>query len=119
MSCGKTEKPTVVTTDVLNVTETSAACTGNVESDGGADVTAKGVCWSKEQNPTIEDNSTNEGGGIGTFTTELRDLASQTTYYVRAYATNEAGTAYGEEKSFTTLEANNEEPETPETPETP
>ena len=45
MSCGKTEKPTVVTTDVLNVTETSATCTGNVESDGGAEVTAKGVCW--------------------------------------------------------------------------
>ena len=49
MSCGKTEKPTVVTTDVLNVTEFTAICTGNVESDGGAEVTAKGVCWSKEQ----------------------------------------------------------------------
>ena len=52
MSCGKTEKPTVVTTDVLNVTEFTAICTGNVESDGGAAVTAKAVCWSKEQNPT-------------------------------------------------------------------
>ena len=124
MSCGKTEKPTVVTTDVLNVTEFTAICTGNVESDGGAEVTAKGVCWSKEQNPTIEDNNTNEGGGIGAFTSELKDLASQTTYYVRAYATNEAGTAYGEEKSFTTLEEaetpeNPEEPEEPENPEEP
>ena len=124
MSCGKTEKPTVVTTDVLNVTEFTAICTGNVESDGGAEVTAKGVCWSKEQNPTIEDNNTNEGGGIGAFTSELKDLASQTTYYVRAYATNEAGTASGEEKSFTTLEEaetpeNPEEPEEPENPEEP
>ena len=119
MSCGKTEKPIVVTTDVLQVTETTAVCAGEVESDGGAEVTAKGVCWSKEQNPTIDDNKTTEVGGIGAFTSELKDLASQTTYYVRAYATNEVGTSYGEEKYFTTLGIDDEEPEEPETPEDP
>ena len=67
MSCGKTEKPTVVTTDVLQVTETTAVCAGQVESDGGAEVIARGFCWSKEQNPTIEGNSTNEGVGVGSL----------------------------------------------------
>ena len=56
MSCSKVEKPTVVTLDVMQITETSAMCSGNVESDGGADVTAKGVCWAKTQNPTTEND---------------------------------------------------------------
>ena len=119
MSCGKTEKPTVVTLDVMQITETSAMCSGNVESDGGADVTAKGVCWAKTQNPTTENDHTNAGAGVSEFLSEITGLESNTTYYVRAYATNEAGVAYGEEKSFTTLESNNVEPEIPETPETP
>ena len=119
MSCGKTEKPTVVTLDVMQITETSAMCSGNVESDGGADVTAKGVCWAKTQNPTTENDHTNAGAGVSEFLSEITGLESNTTYYVRAYATNEAGVAYGEEKSFTTLESNNVEPEIPETPEEP
>ena len=119
MSCGKVEKPTVVTLDVMQITETSAVCSGNVESDGGAEVTAKGVCWAKTQNPTIENNKTNAGAGVGEFLSEITGLEDAATYFVRAYATNEAGTAYGEEKSFTTLEIDNEEPETPEDPEDP
>ena len=102
--------PTVTTTEVTNITVSSATSGGNVTSDGNATVTSRGICWSTSPNPTIDDNKTTDGSGIGSFTSSLSDLASQTTYYVRAYATNEKGTAYGEEKSFKTLE---EEPETP------
>ena len=115
MSCDKAEMPVVMTNDVMQITETTAKCAAKVESDGGAEVTAKGVCWSKEQNPTINDNKTTEVGGVGEFASNILDLVPNTKYYVRAYATNEVGTAYGEELSFTTLE----EPETPEDPEEP
>ena len=64
-------------------------------------VTARGICWSTKPNPTISDSKT-DGSGTGSFTSSLSNLASQTTYYVRAYATNEKGTSYGEQKSFTT-----------------
>lgn len=104
MSCGKDPiKPSVVTNDVTEITETSAICGGEVVSDGGAEVTAKGVCWSTEQNPTIEDNYTIDGSGSGAYISNLLNLSSNTIYYVRAYATNSKGTAYGEEKTFTTL----------------
>ena len=117
MSCGKVEKPTVATLGVMQITETSAMCSGNVESDGGAEVTAKGVCWAKSQNPTIENDYTNDGTGVGNFTSNIHNLDPNTQYYVRAYATNEAGIAYGEEKSFTTLEVTPEEPgDEPEEP---
>ena len=107
VSSFETEKivmPVVKTVAVTEVTTTRAVCGGNVSSDGGGTITARGVCWSTNQNPTIEDNKTTNGSGIGSFTSSLSNLSSQTTYYVRAYATNEVGTAYGEEKSFTTLE---------------
>ncbi len=74
-----------------------------VVNDGGAEVTSRGVCWDTIQNPTIDNDKTNDGTGIGTFTSELSDLISQKTYYVRAYAVNSAGVSYGEEKSFVTL----------------
>lgn len=105
VSCKKDPiKPTVITNDVTNITATTSDVGANVTSDGGADVTAKGVCWSINQNPTIADNHTNDGGGTGAFTSKLTDLISNTTYYVRAFATNEAGTSYGEQKCFATLE---------------
>ena len=94
--------PTVTTTEVTNIKVSSATCGGNVTSDGNGTVTARGICWSTSSTPTIDDNKTTDGSGIGSFTSSLSNLASQTTYYVRAYATNEAGTSYGEEKSFTT-----------------
>ena len=96
--------PTVTTaTEVTDITVNSAKCGGEVTFNGNVAVTARGICWSTSQNPTIEDNKTTNGSGLGSFTSNLSNLASQTTYYVRAYATNEVGTAYGEEVSFTTL----------------
>ena len=96
--------PTVTTTaEVTDITYTSATCGGEVTFNGNVTVTARGICWSTSQNPTIEDSKTTEGYGLGSFTSNLSNLASQTTYYVRAYATNEVGTAYGEEVTFTTL----------------
>ena len=97
------EKPTVVTKSVGEITKTSAKVVGQVVADGGAEVTERGICWSTSQNPTIEDDKTTEGYGVGSFTSQILDLVSNTQYYVRAYATNEVGTSYGDEKSFTTL----------------
>ena len=94
--------PTVTTADVTEITFSSAKCGGEVTFDGNL-ATTRGVCWSTSQNPTIEDNKTIEGYGVGSFTSQIPDLVPNTQYYVRAYATNEVGTVYGEEKSFTTL----------------
>lgn len=105
-------KPVVATGEVSDVTETTAVCGGDVTADGGAEVTSRGVCWSVNQNPTIEDEHTTDGNGLGVFTSNLSDLASNTTYYVRAYATNSEGTAYGEEVCFVTEEEPLPEPET-------
>ncbi len=89
----------------LMVTDTGihwANCGGNVTFDGGTPVTARGVCWSTLQNPTVNDSHTTDGNGIGSFTSHIVGLSPNTTYYVRAYATNSVGTAYGEERSFAT-----------------
>ena len=98
------ESPIVTTADVTDITQTTAVSGGNVTDDGGATVTARGVCWSTSQNPTVSDNHTSDGNGTGSFTSNLTNLTANTTYYVRAYATNENGTSYGEQKSFTTLQ---------------
>ena len=95
--------PTITTSAVTDITVTTATCGGDVTSDAGAAVTARGVCWSTSPNPTTSNSKTTNGTGIGSFTSSLTGLTSGTTYYVRAYATNSVGTAYGEEKSFTTL----------------
>ena len=97
------EKPSVVTLPVTEITESTAVSGGNVTSDGGAEVTARGVCWGTNQNPTTDDNKTVDGSGIGEFTSNINELSDSTTYYVRAYATNSEGTSYGEEYIFTTL----------------
>lgn len=99
---GNFEEPTVTTNEVENITFTSAVCGGKVTYDGGVEVTAKGICWSTKQNPTIEDNKTIDGLGFGSYTSNLSNLLENTTYYVRAYATNVVGTSYGKEKIFTT-----------------
>lgn len=67
-------------------------------------VTARGVCWSTSQNPTVSGSHTTDGSGTGSFTNSITGLSSGTTYYVRAYATNSAGTAYGNEVGFTTVD---------------
>ena len=95
--------PEVNTSEVSAITNTSAQCGGTITSDGGATVTARGVCWSTGQNPTVADDTTNDGTGAGSFTSNITGLTEGTTYYVRAYATNSAGTGYGSAMSFTTI----------------
>jgi streptogramin lyase len=94
--------PTVSTSSVTSITLTSAVCGGNVTSDGRRTVTAKGVCWSTSASPTTSDSKTVDGTGTGSFTSNITDLSPNTTYFVRAYATNSIGTAYGTARSFTT-----------------
>jgi len=94
--------PTVITSPALSVTSTVATIGGDVTTDGGATVTARGVSFGTSQNPTINGDTTNEGMGIGVFTSTLTGLTVSTMYYVRAYATNSVGTAYGNEVSFST-----------------
>jgi hypothetical protein len=94
--------PTVTTSATSNVTKDAATGGGNVTATGGAEVTARGVCWSKTQNPTVADNKTTEGTGTGQFVCPITGLEYGTTYYVRAFATNSAGTGYGSQGSFTT-----------------
>lgn len=102
---GATVDPAEVTTESLvnNISTTSATIGGTVTNDGGAAVTARGIVWSTANNPTIDDLKTEDGDGSGSFTSTLSGLTAATTYYARAYATNKAGTAYGNEVSFTTL----------------
>jgi uncharacterized protein (TIGR02145 family) len=97
-----TQTPTVSTNSVTNITQTTAVCGGNVSSQGSSAVTARGVCWSTNQNPTISSSHTSNGSGTGSFTSNITGLMANTPYYVRAYATNTQGTAYGSNVSFTT-----------------
>ena len=90
---------TNVATSVTNITAISG---GNITSDGGTPVTARGICWSTSPNPTVTNDSTRNGVGAGAFTSNLVRLLGSTTYYVRAYAINSTGIAYGNQISFTT-----------------
>ena len=92
----------VTTTAISEISATSALTGGNIQEDGGAAITARGVCWDVNQNPTILNNKTIDGTGSGTFTSSINGLNSKTTYYVRAYATSSAGTTYGNQITFTT-----------------
>ena len=94
--------PTVTTSGITNITPFSATGGGNVLSDGGETVRQRGICWNTTGNPTIGDNKTFDWYGPGSFVSKLTDLKFSTWYYVRAYATNASGTAYGEEISFET-----------------
>lgn len=95
--------PIVTTSVITDISSTSAACGGNVTFEGGTPVITRGICWSTLQNPTVQDSLTNDGSGSGIFTSSIAGLLPNTTYYVRAYATNQLGTAYGNEEVFTTL----------------
>jgi len=95
--------PTISTTTVSQIAETSAISGGNISSDGGSPITARGVCWSNLPGPTIAlSTKTVDGTGIGSFSSTISGLTGVTTYYVRAYATNSQGTAYGNEILFVT-----------------
>ncbi len=95
--------PKVTTTAVTEITKVSAVSGGDVTDDGGADITARGLVWSLNADPTTDDNIIDGGMGTGAFVSELTGLEKYTTYNVRAFATNSAGTAYGENIEFTTL----------------
>ena len=95
--------PQIATFNLAGIGGTSANSGGNVTNSGGSAVTARGICWSTNANPTINDSISENGSGLGTFTAVLNGLSLNTIYYVRAYATNAQGTSYGNELSFTTL----------------
>jgi uncharacterized protein (TIGR02145 family) len=98
--------PTISTITLDSISSTTARSGGYITADGGCSISARGVVWSTSQNPTISlSTKTSEGTGTGSFTSNLTGLTANTTYYVRAYATNCSGTAYGSEVSFTTTTA--------------
>jgi len=102
---GRPSNVATVTTDptVTNITHNSATAGGTVINDGGAAITARGICYSTNPNPTIADLHTTETGTLGYFTSNLVGLTPQTDYYLRAYATTSNGNGYGDVVSFTTL----------------
>ena len=94
--------PTItVTTVATSIGAATATSGGNITSDGGTTILARGVCWSTSQNPTTADAKTIDAGTTGAFTSSLTGLVAITTYYVRSYATNVAGTSYGPQINFT------------------
>jgi hypothetical protein len=94
--------PTVTTTAISSIGTTTANSGGNVTSDGGAPVTERGVCWDQSGGPALDNPHTHDGTGTGIFTSNITGLSPNTTYYVRAYATNSVGTGYGERITFVT-----------------
>jgi len=95
--------PQLTTNAVTNILAFSATSGGNITYDGGSPITTRGVCWSTSPNPTTSNTHVASGDGIGSFTINMIGLTDNTTYYVRAYATNALGTTYGNEISFTTI----------------
>jgi uncharacterized protein (TIGR02145 family) len=101
-SCTKPTPPVITTKPVTAISFSTATSGGEVTKEGGSPVFSKGVCWSTSVDPTIEDPKSTEGGGSGAFTSNIKWLLPNTTYYVRAYATNSIGTGYGDQQSFVT-----------------
>ena len=96
--------PTISTSSIYNFMLDAATCGGNVSADGNATITARGLCWSTNSNPTIAlSTKTVDGTGTGCFSSTISGLTDNTTYYVRAYATNAIGTAYGNEEVYTVI----------------
>lgn len=95
--------PTVTTTEITAIGETVATTGGNVTSEGGGTVSARGVVYSTTPSPLLTDSYTSDGTGSGAFVSSLSSLTGGVTYYVRAYATNSTGTAYGNERTFVTV----------------
>ena len=105
VSCKKSETnsiPVLATAAVSSIQANSAISGGTIISDGGTTVVVRGICWSKNINPTIADNLTTAGPGLGSFISTMTGLTENSVYYVRAYAVNSAGTGYGNMLTFTT-----------------
>lgn len=100
--------PGLTTISVSSLSQKSALSGGNITNDGGAVITARGVCWDTIPNPKMTKSKTSDGTGTGTFKSSLTGLTPNTIYYLRAYATNSAGTSYGNNISFSTLSNNND-----------
>ena len=100
--CKKEEVPTLTTSAITNITGTSATSGGTIISEGSRKVVSRGVCWGTGIDPTISDNKTTDSAGAGSFTSIISGLKGATKYYIKAYATNSVGTAYGNEISFAT-----------------
>lgn len=96
-------KPTVITSTISGITAFNAISGGVISNKGSSDITKKGVVWSTSPNPDISSSHTNDGVGTSVYTSNLTGLLPNTIYYVRAYATNSAGTGYGSDLTFTTL----------------
>jgi len=97
--------PTVITDSITNISRFRATCYGTVTDDGGLNVTTRGVCWSTNHNPTLNDNYTVDNLSLGNFFFDMTRLYINTTYYVRTYVTNSYTTVYGNELSFVTDES--------------
>jgi len=93
----------VATNSVTNITLTSISAVGAITATGGGVVTARGFCWNTSPTPTTANSRINVASGLGTFNADISNLNSGTTYYLRAFATNQAGTAYGNQINFTTV----------------
>jgi CubicO group peptidase (beta-lactamase class C family) len=110
LSCSKDDNstipvlPTITTNSISDITFTTATSGGNITNDGGATVTSRGICWNTTPNPTVSNTTDGGGDGIGIFNSYLTGLIENTSYYLRAFAVNSVGIAYGNEISFTTNE---------------
>jgi len=103
----KAARPIIINSYVMDVSYTNAASGATVTDDGGTPVIARGVCWSSSGDPTVDSDKTVDGFGTGSFKSKVDQLIPGTLYYLRAYATNSAGTAYDVQQSFTTASTDN------------
>ncbi len=97
---------TVTTYPELNLTSSSVTLGGNISNGGGSPITQRGIVYGTSPSPTISNSSIISGMGVGSFIVNINNLTSNTTYYARAFATNSAGTAYGNEVVFTSFPLN-------------
>ena len=101
-SCKKTEIPVLITNEVTGITTNMAVSGGQITNDGGAKIITQGICWSTVPDPLTENSKTIETGSVS-FSSDMTNLLPNTQYFVRAYATNEAGTGYGQNIAFKTI----------------
>lgn len=111
MTADETYLPEVITHEVTDFNHFYAIGSGEVVANGGLDIIERGICWSTSHNPTTRDNKLTAGTGMGEFECRMSYLYGNTTYYVRAFAANEAGLKYGNEVTFTSLPHPNTAPE--------